>query len=67
MKRRTKATEKALARLHRSREQAETRLADVRQALDREIGWAPRKKVWVLPLVAFAFGLALAAAWRSRR
>ncbi|MEE8525365.1 MAG: hypothetical protein V3T72_15620 [Thermoanaerobaculia bacterium] len=53
-------------RLDNRRRQAEQRLTNVRAALDREVGWAPRTRVWILPLVAFACGLAVAGAGRRR-
>ena len=58
--------ERALDRLQSRRQEAEARLADVRRAFGREVGWTPRSKVWVLPLVAFGVGLALALARRRR-
>ncbi len=58
--------ERALERLRSRRLTAEARLDDVRRSFDREVGWAPRSKVWVLPLVAFAVGLTLALARRRR-
>ena len=61
-----KQMKRALERLQDRRLAAEARLADVRRSLDREVGWAPRSKVWVLPLVAFGVGLALALARRRR-
>lgn len=54
-------------RLDNRRRQAEQRLGDVRTALDREVGWAPRARVWILPLVAFACGLAVAGTARRRK
>ena len=57
----------AESQLESRRRQAEDRLDDVRQALGREIGWVPRGKTWVLPLVAFAFGLAVAGTKMIRR
>lgn len=48
-------------RLTARRREAESRLADLRRAIDRELGaWAPKKALWVLPLVAFAGGVVLA-------
>ncbi len=48
-------------RLARRRQDLEARFGDLRLALDREIGWAPKGKTWVLPLAAFACGVAIAA------
>ncbi len=62
MKTSTRATE----RLADSRRELEARLDDVRRALRREIGWAPKAKSWALPMMAFASGLA-AAAWLVAR
>lgn len=55
----------ALEQLQSRRQTAETRLTDVRRSLEREISWFPRSQTWVLPLVAFGLGLALAL--RARR
>ena len=57
----------ALEKLHQDRRRLEGRLRDVREAIDREVGWAPRGRRWVLPLLGFAAGIALALAVRSRR
>ena len=54
-----KAMSKATARLEVRRRELETRLDNLRRSLDREFGWAPAAKVWGLPLIAFACGLAL--------
>ncbi len=56
----------AMERLADSRRELEARLDDVRHALKSEIGWAPKAKTWVLPMVAFASGMA-AAAWLVAR
>ncbi len=60
-------TTPAMDRLARRRQDLEARLGDVRQALDREIGWAPTGKTWVLPLAAFACGVAIATWFVVRR
>lgn len=59
----------ALERLSARRRDAEAKLANLRRAVDRELGgWAPRGAVWALPLVAFACGVALAlVAGRGKR
>lgn len=54
-------------RLARSRQNVEARFGDLRQALRREIGWAPVGKTWVLPVAAFACGVAIAAWFVARR
>ena len=54
-------TTAAIERLASRRQELESRFEDLRQALDRELGWAPTARTWVLPLAAFASGLALAA------
>lgn len=58
---------RAQERLQSRRLEAEARLADVRRSFDREFGWAPRSKLWVLPLVAFGVGLAVGLARRRGR
>lgn len=55
------------ARLSQQRQNVEQRLADLRRAIESELGWAPKARTWVLPLVAFACGIALAFAVRHRR
>ncbi len=57
----------AIDRLASRRQDLESRFQDLRQALDRELGWAPTSRTWVLPLVAFASGLAIAAWLVARR
>ena len=56
----------AIERLAERRRELEARYEDVRRAVAREIGWAPKAKTWALPIVAFASGLA-AAAWLVAR
>lgn len=56
----------ALERLEEHRLLVAERLGDVRRSLEREIGWAPKARIWALPLVAFACGIALAA-FKGRR
>lgn len=48
-------------RLASRRQEFESRFDDMRRALDREIGWLPGARTWILPLTAFASGVALAA------
>ncbi len=57
----------AIDRLANSRLELETRFGDLRRAVESEIGWAPKSRTWVLPLVAFASGVALAAWLVARR
>lgn len=59
-------TSRALERLDDRRREAERRLDDVREALRREVGWRPEKP-WIVPLVGFACGLALAVGVRLKR
>lgn len=51
-------------RIERSRQRFEQSLEDLRSAVDRELGWAPRLSRWAVPLVAAAAGLALGLAVR---
>lgn len=55
-------------RLEERRREFEERVADLRDAVASEFGWAPRAATWVLPVLAGAAGLA-AGIWlrRSRR
>ena len=55
-----------MERLASRRLEAERRLEDLRQALEREVGWAPGR-VWVAPVVAFACGLMMARSLGGRR
>ncbi len=57
-----KPSNQATELLAKRRQELETRFTDLRRAVDREIGWAPKAKTWALPAMAFASGLA-AAAW----
>ena len=58
---------RAAARLAASRLQVEAQLDDLRRSVDRELGWVPKTRPWVLPLAAFAAGLALAGLVAARR
>ncbi len=49
-----------MEKLHRHRRTVERRLGRLQTSLDREVGLAPVGSVWVVPLMAFAGGLALA-------
>ncbi len=60
-------TTTAIDRLTSSRQNLEARLGELRQAMDREIGWSPKGRTWVLPLTAFACGVAVAAWVVARR
>ena len=60
-------SKRATENLASRRQELEARFDDLRRALDRELGWAPAAKTWVLPLAAFASGLALAAWLVARR
>ncbi len=44
--------------LDERRRDLEERVADLRDALSREFGWAPRAATWLLPMLAGAAGLA---------
>ncbi len=61
------STTTAIDRLASRRQELESRFSDLRQALDRELGWAPRSKTWVLPLIGLASGVALATWLVARR
>lgn len=56
----------ALERLAEKRRVLENKVADLRQAVSRETGWAPGNN-WLIPLIGFACGVALAVAVKSRR
>ncbi len=57
----------AKQRLEQNRQQVEERLAALQESFDRELGWAPKAKAWVLPMAGFAVGLALAGRMVGRR
>ena len=57
---------KATTQLQDRRREAEARLADLRTALDRELGWTPRN-LWWLPVVGFACGVVLSGAVGRRK
>ncbi len=61
-----KTPTRALNELGRRREQVEERLVGLHDALESEFGWAPKAKGWVIPLMAFACGVALAFALRQK-
>jgi hypothetical protein len=44
----------------RERQRVEENLTRLREAIGREIGWAPRARAWILPIAAFAVGVAVA-------
>lgn len=46
-------------RVEQSRRRFERSLEDLRTAVDRELGWAPKLSRWALPLVGVAVGVAL--------
>ncbi len=62
-----KPSTRAIESLESRRRELESRFGDLRRALDREIGWAPAARSWILPLAAFASGMALAAWLVARR
>ncbi len=62
-----KPSTRAIERLASRRQELESRFGDLRRALDREIGWVPAARTWILPLTAFATGVALAAWLVARR
>lgn len=55
------------AELEASRRAVEERLGELREAVRQDLGWVPRTRRWIVPVVALASGLALAAALRRRR
>ena len=62
MKKESRASE----RLEESRREVQARFNDLRQSLDRELGWVP-SRMWWLPVVGFACGLALAGTVGKKR
>ncbi len=62
-----KPSTRATLHLASRRQELESRFDDLRRTLDREIGWVPAARTWVLPLTAFATGVAVAAWLVARR
>jgi hypothetical protein len=62
-----KRMREAQERVEEARRIAEDRLQEVRQALRRETGTAPRRSGLLLLLAAGAVGLAVGAAWVAKR
>lgn len=56
----------ALERLEEQRRTLEAKVSDLRQAVARETGWKPGN-AWLVPMLGFACGLALALTVKSRR
>jgi uncharacterized membrane protein YsdA (DUF1294 family) len=54
-------------RIEESRREVELRLAELREALRSEIGRAPKRRAWLLALLAGAAGLAIATRLRGHR
>ena len=48
------------------RRQVQDNLARLQEAIGREVGWAPTARRWILPIVAFAVGTAVALGRRRR-
>ncbi len=51
--------------LEQRRRDFSARLEEAHAALERDLGWAPRAKPWILPLIALGTGLG-AALWLRR-
>jgi hypothetical protein len=54
-------------RIEESRREVELRMTQLREALRSEFGRAPKRRAWLLGLLAGAAGLAVAARLRGRR
>jgi len=52
--------------LDKSRKRLEKSLAELRGAVERELGWAPRASRWAFPIVAAAVGLVIGLAVRRQ-
>jgi hypothetical protein len=61
------ARQEAERKLEESRRQATERLVEVKQAIEDEIGWVPKKAPWILALAAGAGGFALGVKALNRR
>lgn len=49
-----------MSELEERRRDFENRLEEAHSTLEEAVGWAPRAKAWVLPLIAMGAGLAAA-------
>lgn len=58
-------TDDKQAQLASSRQHFEQALSDLQRSLQRELGWAPRTRTWLLPVLGVGAGLALAG-WLRR-
>lgn len=56
-----------MSRLSESRLEIERRLADVRRAMDREVGLAPRTGGWIKAVLGLSVGLLLAGRVARKR
>jgi len=56
-----------MSRLTESRLEIEQRLADVRRAMDREVGLAPRTGGWIKAVLGLSVGLLLAGRFVRKR
>jgi hypothetical protein len=54
-------------RLEEARRDVELRLGELRTAIEDELGWVPRRKQWLVAVLAGAAGLALALRRRKRK
>jgi hypothetical protein len=54
-------------RVEESRREVEARLAQLRLAMRSEFGRAPKRRVWLLALLAGAAGVAIAVRLKGRR
>ncbi len=49
------------------RDRVQRNFERLRDAVGKEIGWMPTTRRWILPIAAFAVGVAIALKRRSRR
>ncbi len=59
--------DEAQRRLEEARRDVELRLGDLREAVEEELGFLPRRRYWLVAAVAGAAGLALAIGRRKRK
>ena len=62
-----RASADLLQRVEERRHEVEQRLEVLRRSFEREVSWLPKGRGWLLPLVAFGCGVALAGRRKSRR
>lgn len=56
-----------MAKTSPERERVQRNFERLRDAVGKEVGWMPTTRRWILPIAAFAVGVAIAIRRRSRQ